>query len=292
MSPRRDVMLRRREGTRVPVEVALNSVTIHGNAFVVAAVTDLRERLEKELEIANQRNMLAHMSRVALLSELSGSLAHEINQPLTAILSNAQASVRYLDRPQPDLVEVKEGLIEVIESAKRAGEVIRRLRAMLRNDPPEMAMLDVNVAVKDVVRIVRSDLIECGVGYSVQLDEGLPMVLGDQVQLQLVLINLINNACDAMDGTGRGKHLRLSTGKAEGGVVLGVSDSGQGIPEADLARIFEPFVSSKADGLGFGLALCTTLIEAQGGRIWATNNPDVGATFHVLLREYKNDRAE
>lgn len=283
MNERREVTLRRRDGSAIPILVSLNPVVSADQKLVIAAIEDLRERQAKDLELNRQRDVLAHFARVGTLSELSGSLAHELNQPLAAILSNAQASARFLDRPVPDLAEVREGLAQIIDSDKRAGEIIRRLRAMLRNEAPQFVPLCMNDVVHDVLRIVRSDLIDRNVAIREDLVDDLPLVQGDRVQLQQVVLNLVRNASDAMAELPDGRQLTLSTRPQPGGVLLQVVDAGHGIPEADLERIFEPFVSTKADGLGFGLALCSSLVKAHGGRLWASNNAGGGATLQLFL---------
>jgi PAS domain S-box-containing protein len=282
MQPR-EVALRRKDGSLAPAEISLNPIQTNGRELVIAGINDVSERHAREREIAAQRDALAHLSRISLLSELSGSLAHELNQPLAAILANAQAAIRFLDREQPDLAEVREGLARIIASDKHAGEVIRRLRAMLRKEPPDFIALDVNGLVHDSLRIVRSDLIDRNIEICEDLAAGLPEVLGDRVQLQQVLLNLIMNAAEAMNETDRARRITLRTRTQGDGVLLQVEDVGHGIPADDLERIFAPFVSSKPNGLGFGLSLCTTLIEAHGGRLRASSDPGHGATLHVWL---------
>lgn len=237
----------------------------------------------KDREISLQRDEMAHMMRVGLLSELSGSLAHELNQPLAAILSNAQASMRFLNRETPDLNEVREALAQIIDSDKRAGEIIRQLRAMLREDASNMRPLSLNEVVRDILCLVHSDLVNRQVLLREDLGKDLPIIHGDRVQLQQVILNLTRNACDAMRDLPEGGVLTLTTSQAPGGVLLQVADVGHGIAEVDLERIFEPFVSTKPDGLGFGLSLSASLIQAHGGRLWASNNADRGATLHVFL---------
>ena len=247
-------------------------------------LVDATDRKRLEHESAVQRDELAHLSRVALLAELSGSLAHELNQPLTAILSNAQAAQRFMAQQPPDLDEVRESLANIVESDKRAGEVIRRLRAMLRKEPAEFRPIDLNEIVQDVLRIVRSDLLNKSVDVHLDLHPGLPGGEGDRVQLQQVLLNLIVNASDAMRERLSGRELTVATRPATaGGMEISVSDLGRGIPEADLERIFSPFVTSKADGMGLGLAVCRTIIDSHGGRLWASNNRGAGATLRFWL---------
>jgi C4-dicarboxylate-specific signal transduction histidine kinase len=229
-----------------------------------------------------QREELAHLSRVALLAELSGSLAHELNQPLTSILSNAQAAQRFMAHEPPNLAEVSISLVNIVDSDRRAGEVIRRLRAMLRKESPEFIQLDLNEVVKDVLRIIHSELLTRNVGIRLKLHPDLPRSEGDRVQLQQVLLNLIVNGSDAMRSS-RNRELSIATRAVAEGVELTVSDQGTGIPQEDLERIFSPFVTTKQDGMGLGLAVCRTIIDSHNGRLWATNNDPQGACVHVWL---------
>ena len=280
----RSLFGRRRDGSEVPVEIALNPIRVGDDWFVLASIADISERKRLEREAAMHRDELAHLSRVALLAELSGSLAHELNQPLTAILSNAQAAMRFMAMQPPDLGEVRESLVNIVESDKRAGEVIRRLRAMLRKEASDFRALDLNEVVLDVLRIIRSDLLNRNTDTVLDLAPDLPTIHGDRIQLQQVLLNLVMNGCDAMADVPTGRELTLRTrADAGGGVVVQVSDVGRGIPAEDLERIFTPFVSSKSDGMGLGLAVCTTIIESHRGKLWASNNVERGASLHFRL---------
>ncbi len=243
-----------------------------------------RKLVRMEREAAVQRDELAHLSRVVLLAELSGSLAHELNQPLTSILSNAQAAQRYMQHDPPNLGEVSESLANIVESDKRAGEVIRRLRAMLRKEPAEFRRLDMNEVVQDVLRMMDADLLARDVTVRLDLQVDLPASDGDSIQLQQVLLNLLVNGSDAMRDMATRRELTVRTHTAnDGGVEVTVSDRGPGIPPDDLERVFSPFVTSKRDGMGLGLAVCKTIIEAHHGRLWASNNTDAGASLHFWL---------
>ncbi|MBN8261117.1 MAG: PAS domain S-box protein [Xanthomonadales bacterium] len=287
-APDQPRMARHADGRELPVDVAASPVWIAGESFVLVSVTDISERKRMEREAALQRDELAHLSRVALLAELSGSLAHELNQPLTAILSNAQAGLRFMAHAPPDLEEVTRSLVNIVENDKRAGEVIRRLRAMLRKDPADHRPLEVNEVVQDVLRIIRSDLLNRSIELVLDLAPGLPLVDGDRVQLQQVLLNLVMNGSDAMEGMRKGRRLTVRTRLiAPSHVEVAVSDVGTGIPEEDLERIFSPFVTSKAEGMGLGLAVCTTIVQSHGGKLWASNNPDGGATLSLSLPAHR-----
>jgi PAS domain S-box-containing protein len=269
----------RKDGTEIPVEIALSPVHSEQGLFVLASIAD--KRIDREL--ATQRDELAHLSRVVLLAELSGSLAHELNQPLTAILSNAQAATRFLAHSPPNLDEVRESLIQIVENDKRAGEVIRRLRSMLRKEPADHRRLDMNDVVLDVLRIIRSDLLNRNVEIILDLDPNLPAIEGDSVQLQQVLLNLAMNGTDAMADVVNGRELIVRTRPTETGVDVSVADVGAGISPDDLERIFAPFVTTKTSGMGLGLAVCTSIIQSHHGKIWATNNASRGATVHFAL---------
>lgn len=280
----RDMYGLHRDGSRIPIDVALNSIPMETGPFVLVSVMDLGERIRMEREIALQRDELAHLSRLVLLAELSGSLAHELNQPLTAILANAQAAVRFLSHAPPNLEEVRDALANIVDSDKRAGEVIRRLRALLRKELSDHGSLDVNEVVLDVMRIIRSDLLNRSVEVALDLCDDLPRIHGDKVQLQQVLLNLVMNASDAMDDLAHGRELSVATVlDADGRVTVSVSDIGKGIPDGDIERIFVPFVTSKREGLGLGLPVCRTIINAHAGTLWAANNAGPGATLSFSL---------
>lgn len=275
---------RHKDGRKVPVEVRLNPIRIADGQFVLVSITDITERLRSEQEIAMQREELAHLSRISLLGEMSGSLAHELNQPLTAVLSNAQAALRFLDRDEPELGEVRESLVQIVENDKRAGEVIRRLRAMLRKEHIAYEELQINEVVHDVLRLINSDLLNRNVTTQLDLGADLPSVQGDRVQLQQVVLNLMINACDAMESVDAPRVLALQTRIAPDAMVeILVSDVGRGVPPQDLERIFSPFVTTKSHGMGLGLAVCRTIVQAHNGSLWATNNASSGATLHMRL---------
>jgi PAS domain S-box-containing protein len=274
----------KRDASELLVEIQLTPINMGGGPFFLACVTDVSARLSAERDAALERDELAHLSRVALLGELSGSLAHELNQPLTAILSNAQASLRFLDHDQPDLHEVRDSLVGVVDNVKRASEVIRRLRAMLRKERMEFAPLDLNEVVAESLRLLHSDILARQVVLEFEPELGAPVVTGDRVQLQQVLLNIVLNACDAMSTVKGPRQLdvRVRLLPAEA-VEVSIVDTGPGIALADLDRIFVPFVTTKPDGIGLGLPICNTITRAHGGRLWASNNPVRGATFHLVL---------
>lgn len=255
--------------------------------LVLGVSTDITARKQAELEVERQRNELAHLSRLTMLSELSGSLAHELNQPLAAILANAQAAQRFLAKTPPNLAEVRDILGDIIEDDRHAGGVIQGLRLLLKKGEMRRDTLDINDAVHSVLKLVRSDLLNAEVSVRTNLHPQLPRVYGDRVQLQQVLINLVVNASEAMSATPPAQRLLeiRSTEGADGRVDVAVCDSGRGFSDVQMEHLFTPFYSTKEDGLGIGigLAVCRRIIEAHGGELQASNNPAGGACFRFTL---------
>jgi PAS domain S-box-containing protein len=247
---------------------------------------DLTARKNLEIETARQRAELAHMGRVAIMGELSGSLAHEVNQPLTAILSNAQAAQRFLERTPLNMSEVRAILTDIVAEDRRAGEVIRRMRSLLRKGMPEFQPVDVNKLVQQVLMLMHSDLVSRNVPVMTHLAPGLPLVQGDPVQVQQVLLNLILNGCDAMQDRSDSERELLIETKCDGKdqVRISVTDRGIGAPPSMIEKMFDPFVTTKSQGLGMGLALSRSIIAAHGGRIWAAINEGPGLTLSFTLK--------
>jgi PAS domain S-box-containing protein len=251
---------------------------------VMGVSLDITERKRAELERQQLQNELSHVARVTMMGELTSSLAHELNQPLTAILSNAQTAQRMLAAGIPDLEELGEILNDIVADDERAGGVIGRLRTLLKNEQPELQPVNLNNLVVEVAGLVRSDAIIKNVSLTLDLIPDLPPIRGDRVQLQQVLLNLMMNALDAMKGTaGRDRRLVARTECGEGIARVAVRDSGTGIPAYQLEHIFEPFFTTKPEGLGMGLAIARSIIRSHGGRLWAENNPGGGATFTLAL---------
>jgi len=256
-----------------------------GQPHLVGIGFDLTEYRKAEQEVMRQRNELAHLSRVTMLGELSGSIAHELNQPLTAILSNAQAAQRFLAQGEVDMEELGAILSDIVEEDKRAGEIIRGLRLMLKKSDAQRQALDLNEMVQEVLALVRSDLLNRTVSAHTELMPALPAVKGNRVQLQQVLLNLVLNACDAMStNQSVDRHFFIRTEMSGGeAVTLSVTDLGKGIPSDKFEQVFQPFFTTKQDGLGLGLAVCRSIITAHGGKLWAANSPERGAIFSFTL---------
>ena len=253
-------------------------------ALVVALLMSERRRARAEGEARRQRDELAHAQRVGTLGELTASIAHELNQPLTAIVANARAARRLLavDRADP---EVEEALDDMAREASRAGETIHRLHALFRKEPGARVPIEVNALIEDVLRLLGPDLRRRDIAVDFARAEALPPVLGDGVQLRQVFINLLVNAEEAIARPGDApRKIGVKTDRADAThVMVSIRDSGTGVEDSELERIFERFFSSKPQGLGMGLAISRSIVEAHGGRIWATRNEDRGLTLHVRL---------
>jgi PAS domain S-box-containing protein len=248
---------------------------------VLGSSADITQRKETELELRRQRAELAHVTRISMMGELATSLAHELNQPLTAILSNAQAAQRFLAVNPADLEEVREILKDIVQDNSRAADVIRRIRALAKKEELEFAPLDLGIVLGDVVMLARSDAILHNIRVSLQIAPGLPPVQGDKVQLQQVVLNLLLNAFDAMkDCPAHEREVKVGA-ETQGArlVKVAVCDHGIGLSWEQIDKIFQPFYTTKGEGLGMGLSISRSIIETHGGRLWAENNPDRGATF-------------
>jgi PAS domain S-box-containing protein len=251
-----------------------------------ASNRDVTERKMAEAKAQQHRDELSHVTRVAALGELTSSLAHELNQPLAAILNYANAAQRFLDGAEPNLSRAIEALQGIIRDDKRAAEVIRRVRALLRKQEPQYGELETNNVIREFLDLFQGDTISKGLSVVTELAPDLPAVRADGVQLQQVLINLTLNAADAMSRVMLDSpRLVFRTGIWENqGVKVSVRDFGAGIDENHKDRYFEPFYTTKPEGMGMGLAICRNIIDAHGGVIWAENNPDGGATFYFTLQ--------
>ena len=244
-----------------------------------------------EARAAEQRGELAHLGRVALLGELTATLAHEMKQPLTAILTNARAAQHLLKANGAATAELHAILEDIAVDDRRAGEVIDHVRGLVKKDGARRQVLSTNAVVSEVLTLLRTDLRHRGVVVSTRFCEPAPLVFGDRVQLQQVLLNLVMNACDAMSDTPPGARLLVVSTTMGGDARIEVGDRGSGIAPDQLARVFQPFVTTKPDGLGLGLAICRSIVLAHGGRISAANNPERGATFVVSLPLAADQRA-
>jgi PAS domain S-box-containing protein len=275
----REVSGRRQDGSVFPLDLSVSEVVLPDRRIFTGFVRDLSLQKQAEMKAVELRENLAHLGRVNTLGALSSSLAHELNQPLGIILSNAQAAQELLTQEPPDLVEVQAILTDIVAADRRAGEVIEGLRSMLKRGQAKMEPISVNEIIEQVLHLIRADLINRGVTFTLDLQANLPTVAGDRIQLQQVLLNLLLNASDAMAENAPGKRrLEIRTALADDRVRASIRDEGGGLP-AEVDRLFQPFYTTKSHGLGMGLAICRTIVGLHQGRLWAEPHPERGAVF-------------
>jgi C4-dicarboxylate-specific signal transduction histidine kinase len=281
----------KKDGSRVPVMVGAATFEASRKEGV-AFVLDLTERKQAEENVRESERRyrevqteLAHANRVATMGQLGASIAHEVKQPIAATVTNAQAALRWLDAQPPDEDEVRLALSRIVNDGNRAAAVIGRIHELVKKVPPQKEPLDINKAIREVIELTHGETRKHGVSVQVHLADRLPLIQGDRVQLQQVLLNLLINATEAMDGVSDGvRELLISTGNADAGCVLvAVSDSGPGFAPHNAEHIFGPFYTTKSTGLGMGLSICRSIIEAHGGRLWASANVPHGAIFQFTV---------
>jgi C4-dicarboxylate-specific signal transduction histidine kinase len=250
-----------------------------------ASVASLFERKRAEETLRQAQAELAHVTRVTTLGELTASIAHEVNQPLAAVVANAEACLGWLDRETPNLDEARRSVEWIIKDGTRAGDVIGRVRALLKKTDTRKAPLDINDVVNEVIALVRRELLSHRVSLRMELARALPVVLADRVQLQQVLINLMTNGIEAMRPIAdRPRELVIRSHQGEADQVsVTVKDCGIGISAENVDRLFNAFFTTKQEGMGMGLSICRSIIAAHGGRLWAAPNLPHGATFHFTL---------
>jgi PAS domain S-box-containing protein len=279
----------RKDGSRVPVLIgsaAFDEQRDQGVAFVL----DLTERKRAEEAFREVQMQLAHANRVATMGQLSASITHEVKQPIGAAIADAQAALHFLARRPPELEEVREALEAIVETGHRAGEIVDRIRGLIKKAPPRKECLDINAGIREVIELTRGESVKNGISLQADLADGLPLIEGDRVQLQQVILNLIVNALEAMSGASDGtRELLVSSRKADpGGVIVEVRDSGPGLAPEALEHVFDAFYTTKPSGLGMGLSICRSIIEAHDGRLWASANPPRGASFQFALPAIAN----
>jgi C4-dicarboxylate-specific signal transduction histidine kinase len=280
----------RKDGSRVPILIAgarFEWNREEGVAFVID-MTD-RKRAEEKLRASEQRLLdaqmaLAHVNRITTTGQLAASIAHEVNQPLAAVVANAEACLRWLGRGTPDLEAARRSVEWIIDDGNRASEVIRRVRALANKADIEKVPLDINDVVRETIALVQRELIGQQASLRTELAPTLSIILADRVQLQQVIINLMMNGIEAMQSvTGRRRELVIQSAQDETQLLVGVTDCGVGISVEDADRLFNPFFTTKSGGMGMGLSICRSIIEAHGGRLWATANVSHGTTFQFTL---------
>jgi len=275
----------RLDGRKVPV---LFTITFpagpDGDRNVLAFVVDITERQQAQDALLAAQAELAHAARVATLGELSASIAHEVNQPLAAIVTSGEAGLRWLRRDVPDLKEVAATIVHVVAEGRRASEVVARVRTFLKKAPAQQDSLDIAEIIQEAALLVARELANDDVALTVETEHGLRPIRGDRIQLQQVLVNLLVNAGQAMSDQRGSRTITLRAGAVDGErLAITVQDSGPGIRPDDMPRLFDPFFTTKRDGMGMGLAICRTTVEAHGGQLSVESTPGAGATFRLTL---------
>jgi C4-dicarboxylate-specific signal transduction histidine kinase len=286
-------------------------------ALLMARVTEARDQLEEriaertaeliranevlKIEIADRKQAenvtwqalerlrqaqadLAHANRVTIMGELTASLAHEVNQPIAAALTNANTCLLWLARDTPDVGEARAATRRIVQDATRAGEIITRIRLLFKKGRPKLEQVDINDIIREIVALLRNEATRYGVSVRTELAGDLPPIMGDRVQLQQVMMNLIMNSIDAMKSVDGTREVAIASERAgTGQMMVSVSDTGVGLPSQHADRIFNAFVTTKVDGTGMGLSISRSIVEAHGGRLWAADNSPRGATFYLTL---------
>jgi C4-dicarboxylate-specific signal transduction histidine kinase len=252
---------------------------------VVGTHIDVTERKQAEEARLDAQNKLAHANRVATIGQLTASIAHEVNQPIGALVTNAHAGLRLLKAQPPDLDQVSQALDDIIKDGRRVSDVIDRIRALVKRRPPRREPLDINDVITETVALTRGEMLKNHIALETQLASHLPQVGGDHVQIQQVIMNLVMNAVEAMstvDEAARWLHLGTAA-EPDNSVAVNIRDSGPLLQPECIERFFEAFYSTKSSGMGIGLSICRSIVEAHDGTIWVTANRDHGVTFHVSL---------
>ena len=287
-----ETLHRRKDASVFPVEIRTGTFEQGERRFYLALARDISERKlaeetlrDKDNALQIARTELARVSRLTTLGELTASIAHEVNQPIGAMATNAAACARWLAAKPPDMAEAQAALANIVADGKRAGEVIARIRALTKRQAPRMEPLDVNRKVLEVLALAEHELKTHDIVMRADLAPKLPSVAGDRVQLQQVLLNLIVNAIEAMsDVQDRPRELTIASARSDANaVVVEVRDSGPGFKQESTERVFEPFYTTKAQGIGIGLSISRSIVEAHGGRLWAMANSPHGAVFRFTL---------
>ena len=274
----------RKDGTEFPVEISLSPLKTEEDTLVSGAIRDVTERKQTEQALRQAQADLARASRVTSMGELTASLAHEVNQPIAAAIADANACLRWLSRDQPDLEEARAAASRIVQDGRRAGEIVNRVRLLFKKGALQEELFDLDEIIREMVLLLHSESTQYGVFVRTELATNLPQVMGDRVQVQQVLMNLMMNSIDAMKDVDGTRELTIRSQRGENGqVLISVSDTGVGLPQQQADKIFNAFFTTKTHGTGMGLRISRSIVESHGGRLWAADNPPRGASFYFTL---------
>ncbi len=278
----RVVVGQRKNGSTFPIELSIGEVDQGGQRLFTGFIRDLTERQQTRARLQELQDELLHVSRLRSMGEMAAALAHELNQPLTASANYVAAALRLIDGPQPDLAHIRHALALASAQTMRSGEIIRRLRAFVERGETARRPEQLDALVEEASALALVGLGDRGVTVKFVRDPNLPPVIADRVQVQQVLLNLLRNAVEAME-TSPVRELTLGTTRWDSMVAVSVADTGSGIPPSIEAQLFQPFVTTKSEGMGIGLSVCRAIVEAHGGRLWVEPNPGGGTVFCFTL---------
>jgi C4-dicarboxylate-specific signal transduction histidine kinase len=274
----------RKDGTEFPVEISLSPLETEDGTLVSGAVRDVTERMRAEEALRQAQGDLARINRVTTMGELAASLAHELSQPISGVITNASVSLRRLGHDKPEFEELRVAITRIVRDGQRAAEIIARIRAQFEKSSGSREILDVNEMIRETAPLLRDEAMRYNISVRTELAADLPRIAGDRVQLQQVAMNLIVNSIDAMKDVDGMRELVIKSQQAENEQILvSFSDTGIGLPPHLAEQIFDPFFTTKPHGTGMGLRISRTIIESHGGRLWAVGSPGRGATFHLNL---------
>jgi C4-dicarboxylate-specific signal transduction histidine kinase len=276
---------RRKDATEFPVEISLSPLDTEDGTLVSGAIRDVTERLRAEAALRQAQDDLARINRVTTMGELAASVAHEITQPISGALTNANTCLRKLQRDQPNLDEVRTVVRRFARDAQRAAEIIGKIRSQFRKSAPNRELIDVNEIKRETIALLRSEAMRYDISVRTELAADLPRILGDRVQLQQVAMNLIVNSIEAMKHVDGRREMLIKSQRSENDQILvSVSDTGTGFPPELAEQIFDPFFTTKPQGTGMGLRISRSIVESHNGRLWAVGAPGRGATFYLSLQ--------